>query len=370
MKLNIYLTLVLASLFLWSSCSREDDITQAKGEQAIDGLSIEINGMDINGSVTTRAAGDFAVNTTSDPTVAPRTADWELSVSIYNKQVNNDLYNASVCQYVAPNWKPENIIYFPSYLKQDVTATLYPKGWTESVQIATDQSDPAVLLLQDILAQRGYPNKEEVTPAHIPTIYMQHKYAMLDFILNDVDMSMIDLTTIRVIDGETIYTPFKTNNSEKLEYLVILPLGVKDPKVTLTTVGGIRYEEKIEITPVHADGTRSNYSYCMNLLGVELLLSSVTVADWLPGEALAGQYTTIASNPTFRGPVGEEVTLIYDNGEEQTIFFNRWGEATIQPAGRTIIKLRKGDGQEVTLSPTIVLRDMYIDLTPYWNNRL
>lgn len=365
MKRYIFAIITFAYLFLWSSCSNEEVISVVTAEQQATGFVAEINGMDINGTVQTRAAGDFSVNTNLDPTTANRTTGWEMNVVIYNRQVNTSIYNQSVCEWGGSNWKPVNPIYFPNYLKQNVEASLYPVGWTSATPIAVDQSSPQVLLQQDILVQRGYPSKEIVTPAHIPTIQLQHRYAMLDFILNEVDSTQVDKSSIKVLVGNDIYTPYRVANTVDMEYLVILPLEVINPKVTLTTTGGIKYVEEIKISAIHANGTRSNYCYCANLQGVELTLSSVTVADWEYGTAIAGQYVTPASNPTFKGPAGDEVTLVYENGEQQTIYFNRWGETTIRPAGATITKLIRSNGSDVTPNPPIRLQGMYIDLTPY-----
>jgi len=365
MKRYIFAIITFASLFIWSSCSSEENEEVATDEQQVIGFIAEINDMDINSTVQTRAAGDFSVNTNLDPTTASRTTGWELNILIYNRQINTNVYNQAICEWGGSNWKPVTPIYLPNYLRQNVEASLYPAGWTSATPIVLNQSDPQVLLAQDILVQSGYPSKATITPAHIPSVPMQHQFAMLDFILNEVDSTQIDKSSIKVIVGNDIYTPYRVANTTDMEYLVILPLDVINPKVTLTTIGGIKYIEEIKITSIHPNGTRSNFCYCANLQGVELSLSSVTVADWEYGTAIAGQYTTIASNPTFTGPVGDEVTLVFDNGEQQTIYFNRWGEATIKPAGRTIIQLIKSDGTPITLNPAIVLNDMYIDLTSY-----
>lgn len=365
MKRYNYYLLLSVILLLATGCSQEQEIVPVSDAKEITALAAEMGDMQIGG-IETRAIPGFAVNTSQDPTMNlnARTTGWTLSVSVFDAQAGNSLYNQSLCTWNGSAWIPDNIMYFPNYLRQQVEATLYPTGWTSGTPIVFDQGNANVLITQDILMQQGSP-RATVRPAHIPVIPMEHMYSMLDFVIHDADPAQIDLTSIQVHDGNNIYIPFRVPDATKMEYMVILPLGVINPKVTLTTVDGLRYVEEIEITEVHPSGTQRNTCYCANLYGVELLLSSVTVADWLYGPALAGQYTTIASNPTFHGPVGGEVTLIYDNGQEQTIFFNRWGESTVQPLGRTIVQLRRSDDQVITLNPPIVLRSMYIDLEPY-----
>ncbi len=367
MKQYNYFTLLLLLALLITGCSNEEAINPVSSKQ-ITALQTEMGEMDINGDVSTRAIPGFAVNTAEDPTFIfnNRTTGWTLNVRVFDQQQGNSLYNESLCTWNGSAWVPDNILYFPNYLRQQVEATLYPTGWTNATPILFDQPDAATLTQQDILMQQGSP-RATVLPAHIPSIPMEHMYSMLDFVIHDVDPSQIVEESIKVHVGNDIYTPYRTANTTKMEYLVILPLGVINPKVTLSTVKGLHYVEEIEITEVHPAGTQRNTCYCANLYGIELILSSVTVTDWLYGPALAGQYTTIASNPTFHGPIGGQVTLIYDNGQEQTIFFNRWGEATIRPLGRTITQLRKSDNTVVTLNPPIVLRSMYIDLGPYLN---
>lgn len=366
MKRYNYFILLLTAVGMMTACSEEQAINPVSERKEITALSAEMGDMEVGGSLDTRAIPGFAVNTSEDPTtnITNRTTGWTLFVSVFDAQAGNSLYNQSSCTWNGTTWVPDNILYFPNYLRQQVEATLYPNGWTTGTTIEFDQQNADVLLQQDILMQQGSP-RTTVRPAHIPAIPMEHMYSMLDFVIHDADPGQIDLQSIRVHVGNDIYIPYRTTNSSVLEYLVILPLGVIDPKVTLSTVDGLHYVEEIEISQVHPVGTQRNTCYCANLYGVELLLSTVTVSNWLYGPALSGQYTTIASNPTFHGPVDGEVTLIYDNGLEQTIFFNRWGEATIRPLGQTIVQLRRSDNTVVNLNPHIVLRSMYIDLDPY-----
>ncbi len=369
MKRYIYLFTFLASVFVWNGCSNEDEGEGTMAKTQISELKLEIGDRVIGEEIQTRAVAGFSVNTSADPTTSGRATGWELYVKLYDSQAGNTLYGETAFTSTDGKWIPQNDIYFPNYLRQEVEAQLYPTIWNASIPITLDQSESTTLIQQDILIQQpsagASNNRHIVFPAHIPTIPMEHMYSMLDFVLQYVEEVDIQPGSVKVLVGADTYIPYQIPG--KMEYLVILPVGTNNPKVTLTTIGGIRYEEEILIDKVHTDGTHRNTCYYANLIGIELLLSSVTVTDWVYGQALAGQYTTIASNPTFSGPVGGSVTLIYRNGLEQTIYFNRWGESTIRPAGRTIEQLRIGDEAPITLNPPIVLDVMNIDLNPYFN---
>lgn len=373
MKRIIFFPVWIAFLSIWMSCTNEhtDEIVTSGSATLVSQLALEIGDKSLGDEgIETRAVAGFSVNTNADPTHGTRTTGWELYVKIYDKQAGNTLYGETACSYLGNNyWLPANDLYFPNYLRQEAEARLYPTGWTAGTAIALNQGTSAALVQQDILIQHHSPeasgDRAIVFPSHIPTISMEHMYSMLDVVLKYVEQGDIEPGSVKVLVGSDTYIPYQVPG--KMEYLVILPVGTINPKITLTTIGGIRYEEEILINKVHTDGTRRNYCYYANLEGIELLLTSVTVTDWVYGEALAGQYTTVASNPTFYGPVDGSVTLIYRNGLEQTIYFNRWGEATIQPAGRTILQLRKSDNTIITLNPPISLDDMVIDLNPYLN---
>lgn len=366
MRRYINLAALLSTVILLWSCTNEEEI-KTTGKNEIPSINIEMGDMTVSGEVTTRAIPGYSVNTNADPTYLAKTTGWELDITLYDKQQGNAQYGQSICDYTGGTWVPRNQLHFPNYLRQEYTATLYPVGWTPGTTIALDQSTTPTLVAQDIQVQHhdasATADRGIVFPAHIPTISMEHMYTMLDIVLKDVVEANIQPGTVKIIDGTNTYTPYQIPG--KMEYLVILPVGTQNPKVTLTTTGGIHYEEEILIDAVHTDGTHRNTCYCATLVGVELLLSTVTVADWVYGEALSGQYTTIASNPTFNGPANTQITLIYRSGNEQTIYFNRWGEITVRPAGRTIIALRKEDGTTITLPNPIILDQMTIDLNPY-----
>lgn len=357
--------LVSTVFFLWSCTSEEEIKTTDKKE--IPSFNVEMGDINVSGEITTRAIPGFSVNSSADPTFLAKTTGWELNITLYDKQQGNIQYGQAICDYNNGAWVPRTPLFFPNYLRQEFEAILYPVGWVPGTTITKDQSQSSTLIAQDIQVQHhdasATGNRGIVFPAHIPTVSMEHMYSMLDFVLKDVTAADIQPGSVKVIDGADIYIPFQV--SGKMEYLVILPVGTHNPKVTLTTTGGIHYEEEIKINEVHADGTHRNTCYYANLVGVELLLSTVTVADWVYGEALSGQYTTIASNPTFNGPANTQITLIYRSGVEQTIFFNRWGEITVRPAGRTIEFLRKEDGKLITLPDPIILDEMTIDLNPF-----
>lgn len=230
-----------------------------------------------------------------------------------------------------------------------VDAVLYPD--TPTAEIAVDQSTLTTFLNQDILIQGvvTYP----LTPAHIPTIQLRHQNSMIDFMLVDVNQADIASDGIKVTASGKTYTPYKVGTSN--EYLLILPVGTAYPRVEITTVQGARYA-----TTVNIASTVINNCYCIKLIGVELSLSSVNVIDWTYGNALAGQYTTPASYPTFRGPANTSATLYFNNGLSETITFSDRGETTVKPAGRIIIQIN-----DLTLPTPLILDEMYVDLNPY-----
>lgn len=150
--------------------------------------------------------------------------------------------------------------------------------------------------------------------------------------------------------------------------MVILPLGIINPVIRLTT------PDAVYLQTVTIDGTKVNTCYCFNLKGVELELTAITVADWKVGEGIPGQYSAITTYPTFRGNDNQSIYLYYDTGIEQQITFTADGERTAKPDGRTIVKITDATAQRNVIydaavqgNAPIVLRSMYIDLRPYLN---
>ena len=302
----------------------------------------------------TRALSDFAVNTpaypTSDNTRLSGTGDWLLNVKLLNKDIQETTPGTAQCNYNSAEsaWVPQTDLYFASYHRPQVTARLAPSGWSA---IALDQRQSADLLLQDILIEES--ETYTIAPAHKPVIKLRHAHSMLNFMLLDVDINQISDVTVQA--GGSTYQPYRVPNTTHPEYLVILPPGVINPSVHITTVGGARYQEDIGTSTMEI-----NNCYCAQLTGVELILSSVTVIDWIYGTALEGQYTTVTTYPTFRGNPGQPVTLHYDNGLTQSFEFNNRGENTVKPVGRTVIQVNS-----TVLSTPLILDKMYVDLRPY-----
>lgn len=332
------------------SCSHDEN-QEVPEYVKIDGFMVGI-GERATAEPSTRATSDFAVNKSIDPTFdntrLTGTGGWELNVNILNKNNQQTEDGSAQCAYTGGVWIPQKDLYFPSYHSPQVQARLAPPGWTD---IALDQSSNTNFLLQDILVEASSPYT--IRPSHTPEITLRHAHTMLDFILQGVDFSQI--ASVEVTAGGNTYNPYRVQGTSNIEYMVILPVNTSNPVVHITTTGGARYQETINISPM-----LRNNCYCAKLTGVELILSSVTVIDWVYGTALEGQYTTITTYPTFRGNAGVSVTLYYDNGLEQTFTFNANGENTIKPVGRTIIRVN-----DTTLPDPMVLDAMYIDLRGY-----
>lgn len=106
--------------------------------------------------------------------------------------------------------------------------------------------------------------------------------------------------------------------------------------------------------------------YCFTLEGVELVLAANMVADWVTGEAQSGDYTSVTSYPTFRGPADVSCVLYFDNGLSQTLTFNSRGETTVRPSGRNVTRIVCDElGIDTTLSTPIILGTMIVNLNPY-----
>lgn len=357
--INIFTLLFAFGLTI--SCSESSSVTDEEIGPELKGVSAEMATMETSAEITQSAISDFVVNKDNlDPTksTAGRTA-WLLDVQIYKGSTPYQ-YGAATCTWNSTDqtWDPPvSTVYFPNYTRQLVSAKLYPSGWTGTIKL--DQSLEADLIAQDILTQNGN-TTVTVYPAHIPTIPMRHGNSMIDFILTNVDETHI--ADIKVYVGGSGYTPHKIATTGKLEYLVILPVGAQNPQIRLTTTGGAQY-----IQPIGVASTQANVCYCINLRGINLLLSSFIVTDWTYGQALSGEYSTITSYPTFKGDPNTSATIYFLNGSSQTLNFNSRGEATVKPLGRTIIRIVAGT-KDFAPNPPIVLRSMLIDLKPHIDN--
>lgn len=342
---------ILIILFSGISCSNEENTDE--GNIQLEGFIVGMGDRESE-QYQSRAISDFAVNTSLDPTFditrLTGVGNWTLSVNIQDKNNANYPPGNALCTYTGSAWVPQTNLYFPSYKSPHVIARLYPPGWTAGTAIATDQSDQTKLLNQDILVENGSPYV--IRPSHNPALVLRHGYTMLNFMLSNVNFAQI--SSVSVTAGGLTYQPYKVNRTTP-EYMVILPVGTANPVVNITTVGGARYRETINISNMAL-----NNCYCAKLIGVELILSSVTVIDWVYGTALEGQYTTVTTYPTFRGNPNTSITVYYDNGLSQGFAFNDRGEYTVKPLGRTITRINYTD-----LARPVILDRMYVDLRPY-----
>ena len=379
MKRYIKIITLALGAALAVSCGNQDD-SGLPGAESIRVGSAELSLGETLGAHApgTRAvAADFSVNTTRDKTATLSGRNtWDLFVQIYK---GNTAYQwgAGHFTYVSDDtWLApysatdvSQNVYFPNYTRQKVSAKMTPAAWPGT--IAQDQSSDAKILAQDVLEQNGN-GTVTVMPAKEPALPLRHAYCMLNFIIDGIEMDDLDwenpdtaditANAITVEAGGVRYLPNKiAASTHDAEYMVILPLNVQNPKVHLVTKGGAHYVQQI-----NTGATAANVCYCASLLGIELQLSSVTVINWTYGEAISGDYTTVTSYPTFRGPIDKEITITYFNGLTQTFTFNDKGENTVRPFGRKIVKLQLTGEAPVDLSADpIVLNTMIIDLNPY-----
>ncbi len=356
---KIFALFMSAAIFI--SCSENDSLNEEalpSPDLLLKGVEVKMASRETPNEPGTKAINDFVVNKAADPTsVITTRTDWELDVQIYKgSQIYQ--YGSATLIWNSTNsrWQdPTDSLYFPNYTRQAVSATLHPEGWNNIISL--EQRTDSALLVQDVLIQNGT-STIEIRPAHIPTIQMRHAHSMLDFILDDVNLN--EITEINVHIGNDVYQPYPVTGTTNPEYLVIIPVGVQNPVIHLTTVQGANYEVQVDI-----QSTQVNTCYCIKLEGIELKLSSVTVSNWAYGEAIAGQYTTIASYPTFRGPASTSYTVYFVNGLSQVITFNDRGESTPKPLGRSIIRIQTPSGENIDLDTPLILNTMYVDLNPY-----
>lgn len=370
---------VAAALFTLTACQSDHFEPSPEGSVALEAFTVELADTEQNGAQVaqgqTRALPQYSLNTDLDPTkknnVVKRgeSGDWRLYAEILApadpEAGNLGRVYKTTCTYSSgqkmwlPN--PADDIHLPNYIRRSVKAVLYPDGWTEGDPIVTDQSNESVFLLQDILDQ---PSQEHL-PAHILSLKVSHSYSMLDIVLGGIDPDEISSLTVETPDGQggtVSYTPYEVDRDDVWEHLLILPLGVVNPKVIIKTVDGAVYYQTLTIQ----GGTKRNTCYCVTFRGLALELKAYSIDNWTIGGAHDGNYTTVTSYPTFKGLPGATVELHYDNDLVQEITFNRDGETTQRPLGRTIDKIIYngvnilGDGNE------IILREMSVDLTGYF----
>lgn len=390
MKRIIYISLIV---LIAAGCAKDGE--RHSEMVAIEGVGVE---MDLN-SVRSRAVINgrrYVVNTTDDPTynnIVAKRAGWYLDVDLTptDEDPNPGRNYEATFEYdankgywrIKPFSTEESLIWLPNYKKRKVKAVLYPgdSGTDNSGvmgppylqrDIARDQSDEDKILNEDILEQPGLTTN--ITPAKVLEIPVRHKYAMLDFVIEDVMIDDIESLYIQIQNtvgeyGEP-YLPYRAiedKSAKKLECLLIMPLEVTDFRVVLKTKREhITYYQNMNI----AGGSIVNTCYCTTFKGLDLTLVANSISSWINGEAQSGNYTTVVSYPTFKWYPDETLIVWFDTGLSQELEFNQLGELTVKPDGRTIIKIVSAEDPETDLlegKNPIVMGNMFIDLKSYLN---
>lgn len=375
MKAYTYILLLSALPLLLGSCSKDTPENPDEEKIAVTEIETSLGSRDGSSAMenqTKATLSDYAVNTSFDPTFSTSTNGsltarggngWKLDVQILKSGVTytpgHGIFSLNGTNWVVDASSPNNPPFFPNYSRQNVNATLYPTGWTPGAAIATNQAatDGSGLLAQDILVQ----NPGAVLPAHKPKITLRHANSMVDVMLTNVTRAQIQ--GVVVIANSITYTPYEiTTRPGYIEFLAIIPTGVTNPQIQVTTQQGAVYTETLTLTRP----TQINTCYCAKLTGLELMLSSVTVIDWAIGKAIEGEYSAITSYPAFRGTPGLSIIVTYFNGLTQPLTFNAQGEDVAKPLGRRITGIQiVSTGQQIPINPALVLNSMVIDLNPY-----
>lgn len=362
MKRTNYI-LLLALLFAATACSEKEEIPTTEERTPIEGIIPMMEGMassSAEASSTRATLLGFSVNTDKDPTrksLADRgTEDWKMDLTLYNGSSNYADGSFAGANYSNSKWEAPADKYFPNYKKPQAEVLLYPAAWNPTTStVAIVQNTNALLLAQDVLAKA----KGAIEVAHTPTIMLNHKHSMLDFVIKDV----ADNVTVTVELGSTTYTPYKvsTDGAASLEYMLILPEDTQtNPIIKIVTNGddhqaAITYRQTINITANSTTSLGSNNCYCFTLQGAELKISPVTVLNWATGKSLPGEYIAVTAYPTFKaeGYANQTFYFYYDNklkenNQEklQEIKFNENAECTIKPDGRILTHIYKADEVE------------------------
>lgn len=357
-RINYILLPALALLFAATACSEKEEIPTTEERTPIEGIHPMMEGMassSAEASSTRGTLAGFSVNTDADPTrksLADRgNASWKMDLTLYNGSSNYANGSFAGASYSNSKWEAPADKYFPNYKKPQAEVLLYPATWNPTAStVATVQSTDALLLAQDVLAKA----KGAIEVAHTPTITLNHKHSMLDFVIKDVAGDV----TVTVELGSTPYTPYKVSaaGAASLEYMLILPEDTQtNPVITIVTNGddnqaAITYRQTINITANGTTSLGSNNCYCFTLQGAELKISPVTVLNWATGKSLPGEYIAVTAYPTFKaeGYANQTFYFYYDNklkenNQEklQEIKFNENAECTIKPDGRILTHIYK-----------------------------
>lgn len=357
-RINYILLPALALLFAATACSEKEEIPTTEEKTPIEGIHPMMEGMASSSAEASSTRGtlpDFSVNKSADPTkksLADRgTTGWKMDLTLYNGGSSYAEGSFTGASYSNSKWEVPAGKYFPNYKKPQAEVLLYPTTWTPSTStIDIDQSSDALLLAQDVLAKA----KGAIEVAHTPTITLNHKHSMLDFVIKDVAGDV----TVTVELGSTPYTPYKVSaaGAASLEYMLILPEDTQtNPVIKIVTNGDdnqatITYRQTINITANGTTSLGSNNCYCFTLQGAELKISPVTVLNWATGKSLPGEYIAVTAYPTFKaeGYANKTFYFYYDNklkennqAKLQEIKFNENAECTIKPDGRILTHIYK-----------------------------
>lgn len=394
-RINYILLPALTLLFAATACSEKEEMT-AEERTPIEGIIPMMEGMASSSAESSSTRGTlagFSVNTIADPTkkeLADRgNAGWKMDLTLYNGGNSYTDGSFTGATYSSSTWEVPADKYFPNYKKPQAEVLLYPAAWNPTTStVATVQSTDALLFDQDVLVKA----QGAIEVSHTPTITLNHKHSMLDFVIKDVVAS--DITVTVELEG-TSYTPYKVSASDAkdLEYMLILPEDTQtNPVIKIVTnevdnQSAITYRQTIGIIDNGTTSLGSNNCYCFSLQGAELKISPVTVLNWATGKSLPGEYIAVTAYPTFKaeGYANQTFYFYYDNklkenNQEklQEIKFNENGECTIKPDGRILTHIYKADEVEeigngssnktpktdaVGNSVNIILGKMLIELT-------
>lgn len=346
MKKMNYITAFTALLFA-VSCSDTSSLLEDEKVEVKE-ISTSI-GSDTGIDLSTRVGGVVLSDPTTTPISVRGGLGWNLDVQIYN---STTAYAPGKNTYVygtGSNWISQTGVktYFPNYTSQFCEFTMYATSPTETIPL--DQSSADVMLHHDKLYI-----KTMLAPAHILSATLKHAQSMLDFSFEKTPSNIVSVT---VQVGSDIYTPYRVPAT--YNYLLILPSGVSlaNPIVIATTDKGTTYKQVVKVG-ANPSALGVNYRYIFKLTGFNLVLSPITIVDWITGGMLGGDYVGEIAYPTFRGPASTSCTLTFDNGLTQVLTFNSRGECTVKANGRTIVQIN-------SVPQTIVLGSMIIDLNPY-----
>ena len=218
MKHQTYIVIAIVALSgMISACSETDNYQADEKTQSttVKGIALSLESIQTTNKAVTRASvSGYSINTSTDPTntALELRTDWKLDFALfYMKDKTRTKYNAG--SFVGGSydnsegfkaWKPvptesTSTWYFPNYFNPTTDLLIYPNT-TDTTIVKLDQSTRDKLLLQDIL----FKVKEPIQIAHNiiygnsnTKITVNHKRAILDFIVSDVVHNDIASVTVK-----------------------------------------------------------------------------------------------------------------------------------------------------------------------------